>query len=186
MTASSSSDGLEVNLQKFNGGIYLAEGIMYSKGALQYKIELERYPDLAYHTSTCKDNGEQVQHLNITSPAHLRSLHRRKMLAADRGRLEAEAELLEPRHPDIHAHGVPRPPLLDILPHPALHSAGQDGAPRHSTTRRFRNILRRPVMIHYSLMMLMSNQPRSESGIESQDSIYFKTFSVTEPRDLPV
>ena len=61
MTASS-SDGLEVNLQKFNGEIYLAEGIMYSKGALQYKIKLERYPDLAYHTSSCKDNGEQVQH----------------------------------------------------------------------------------------------------------------------------
>ena len=68
------------------------------------------------------------------------------MLATNRGRTEAETQFLEPRHPDVHAHWVPRPPLLDIFPHPALHSAWQDGAPRHPTFGRFRNILGRPVM----------------------------------------
>ena len=56
--ALTSPDGLEVNLQKFNGEIILAEGVMFSKGALQYRVELEKYPDLAYHTSTCEKNGE--------------------------------------------------------------------------------------------------------------------------------
>ena len=56
--ALTSPDGLEVNLQKFNGEIILAEGVMFSKGALQYRVELEKYPDLAYHTSTCEENGE--------------------------------------------------------------------------------------------------------------------------------
>ena len=73
------------------------------------------------------------------------------MLAADRGRPEAEAQFLEPRHPDLRAERVPGPPLLDILPHPALHRAGQDGSPRHPASRRFRIILRRPVMNYSSV-----------------------------------
>ena len=54
------SDGLKVNLQKFNGEIYRAEEIMYSKGALQYRIDLEKYPDLAYRTDTCENGGEST------------------------------------------------------------------------------------------------------------------------------
>ena len=54
------SDGLKVNLQKFNGEIYRAEEIMYSKGALQYRIDLEKYPDLAYRTDSCTNGGEST------------------------------------------------------------------------------------------------------------------------------
>ena len=52
---------------------------MYSKGALQYRIALERYPDLAYNTPSCNNDGERIewalQNLEFTKGASKYDVH---------------------------------------------------------------------------------------------------------------
>ena len=69
----------------------------------------------------------------------------RHLLAPDLRPPEAGPPVQDPPPSDVRPHDVPGRALLDLLPHPAVHRAGKNGAARHAAARPVQHILRSAV-----------------------------------------
>ncbi len=78
-------------------------------------------------------------------------------MAAGTRVLLPDAAQTGPHPTDVSAYRVPRLPLVDLVPHPALHRARQDGPARHTPARSLRHVSERAVSEEFLVLDWISN-----------------------------